>query len=175
MSDDTQTQDSPQGELSEVEMLKAKLAESEAKAAEYLDGWQRAKADFINARKEDEKSKSEFVKYATTGLLSDLLGVLDSFNLAMINKETWEKVDKGWRTGVEYIYHQLVGVLKDNGLTEMGAVGEMLDLNIHQPIEEIETDDEKHNDKIAEVFQKGYKIGDKVIRPAHVKVYKMKN
>src|ERR1043166_187336 len=111
--------------MNEVEELKAKLAEAEAaleaekvKAAEYLDGWQRAKADFINARKDDEKSRSERIKYATSGLLGDLIGVLDSFNLAMINKEVWEKVDKGWRTGVEYIYHQLVGVLKDNGMME---------------------------------------------------------
>jgi len=162
------------GEVSEIEALKQKLTESETKAAEYLDGWQRAKADFINARKEEEKGRSEMVKYATAGLMSDLLSVLDSFNLAMINKAVWEKVDAGWRTGVEYIYHQLVGTLKDNGLTELGAPGETLDLSLHQPIEEIETDDVKQKDTIAEVFQKGYKIGDKVIRPAHVKVFKLK-
>ncbi|MFA6006112.1 MAG: nucleotide exchange factor GrpE [Candidatus Paceibacterota bacterium] len=170
MNDDTKTD----GELSEVEILKQQLAESEAKAAEYLDGWQRSKADFINARKEEDKSRGEMIKYATSGLMSDLIGVLDSFNLAMINKEVWEKIDKGWRTGVEYIYHQLVGVLKDNGMAEVGSVGDKLDLGMHQPIEEIETDDDKLDHTIAEVFQKGYKIGDKIIRPAHVKVYKLK-
>ena len=81
------------GEVSEIEALKQKLTESETKAAEYLDGWQRAKADFINARKEEEKGRSEMVKYATAGLMSDLLSVLDSFNLAMINKAVWEKVE----------------------------------------------------------------------------------
>ncbi len=170
MNDDTKLD----GELSELDELKKKLEESEAKAAEYLDGWQRAKADFINARKEDDTRRGELVKYATSGLMSDLVGVLDSFNLAMINKEMWEKVDKGWRTGVEYIYHQLVGVLKDNGMMEIGKDGEVLDLSLHQPIEEIETDDEKLNHTIAEVYQKGYKIGEKVIRPAHVKVFKLK-
>lgn len=159
----------------EVAELKAKLEASEAKAAEYLDGWQRAKADFANARREEDKSRGEMIKYATSGLMSDLVGVLDSFNLAMINKEMWEKVDKGWRTGVEYIYHQLVGVLKDNGMTEIGKEGEILDLGLHQPIEEIDIDEEKLDHTIAEVYQKGYKIGEKVIRPAHVKVFKLKN
>lgn len=170
MHDDTQ-------EITAEKMaeLKKELEEAKRRSAEYLDGWQRAKADFINARKEEERGRTELAKYATSGLMSDLIAVLDSFNLAMINKEVWEKVDSGWRTGVEYIYHQLVGILKDNGMSEVGTVGEMLDLGLHQPIEEVETDDEKKVGRIAEVFQKGYRIGDKVIRPAHVRVYKSKS
>jgi len=92
----------------------------------------------------------------------------------MMNKEQWESVDKGWRTGVEYIYHQLLGVLQDNGLREIGKVGEHLDLSIHQPIEEIATEVPDNDGRIAEVFQRGYKVADKVIRPAHVKIYKSK-
>ena len=169
MNDDTQDDLN----MSEVDVLKRKLAESEERVAEYLDGWQRSTADFINARKEEDRNRGELVKYAVSGLMGDLVGVLDSFNLAMINKEMWEKVDKGWRTGVEYIYHQLIGVLRDNGMVEIGIIGEKLDLGIHQPIEETETGDVNMADTISEVFQKGYKIGDRVIRPAHVKVLRI--
>ena len=159
--------------VSEVETLKSQLAESEAKASEYLDGWQRAKADFVNARREEDRSRAELLKYATSSLMSDLVGVLDSFNLAMVNKEVWERVDTSWRTGVEYIYQQLVGVLRDNGMSEVGLVGEKVNLDIHQPIEEIEITDEKLSDTVAEVSQKGYKVGQRVIRPAQVKVFKI--
>lgn len=155
-----------------IETLQVEVEALKRQSADYLEGWQRAKADFINARKEEEKQRGELLTYATQGLMRDMIGVLDSFNLAMSNKEMWERVDIGWRTGVEYIYQQLVGILKDRGMLEVGQVGDPLDLSLHQPMGERETDEITQAETISEVIQKGYKIGERIVRPAHVLVYK---
>lgn len=77
-----------------VKVLKEKLKKVEQEKQEYLVGWQRAKADLINARKRDEVDRLEFVKYANERLVEGLIPVLESFDLAIGNKESWEKVDK---------------------------------------------------------------------------------
>ena len=77
-----------------VKKLKEKLKKALAEKQEYLTGWQKAKADFINARKKDEESQKEFLKFANEGIISELIATIDSFNMAFQNKEAWEKVDK---------------------------------------------------------------------------------
>jgi molecular chaperone GrpE (heat shock protein) len=62
-----------------------------------FSGWQRAKADLLNARKRDEEEKKEYIKFANERMIEDLLPVLQSFDMAMGNKEAWEKADKNWR------------------------------------------------------------------------------
>jgi molecular chaperone GrpE len=110
-----------------VKKLKEKLKISEKERMEYLTGWQRAKADLVNARKRDEADRQEFMKFANERLIDGLLPVLESFDMAMGNKDAWEKVDKNWRVGVEYIYTQLKKVLADSGLVEVNPLGEKLD------------------------------------------------
>src|SRR3989344_2951801 len=83
----------------------------EAEKQEYLTGWQRAKADLVNARKRDEEERKEFIRFVNGQLIEDLIPVLASFDMATENKEAWEKADKNWRTGVEYIHAQLVKIL----------------------------------------------------------------
>jgi molecular chaperone GrpE len=93
-----------------VKDLREKLKKAIAEKQEYMDGWQRSKAEFINARKRDEESRKEIIKFANEGLLMDIVPVLDSFTMAFSNKEAWEKVDQNWRIGVEHIYSQLKGI-----------------------------------------------------------------
>ena len=112
-----------------VKELRTKLKDAEAKAQEYLTGWQRAKADLINARKRDEEDKKDLVKFANESLIAELLPVLESFDMAMGDKEEWEKIDKNWRIGVEYIASQLKKTLADNGLGEIDPLGEPTDPN----------------------------------------------
>lgn len=148
------------------------LCEKEKK--EYLDGWQRMRADFANARKDEEARRGELIKFASEGLVEELLPVLDSFTSAFANKEAWEKVDVNWRKGVEYIYVQLYSVLESRGLSPIGALDEKLDPRIHIVVQEVPTTNESQADTIAEVVQKGYRFHSKVIRPASVKVYGLK-
>ncbi|MFZ2303415.1 MAG: nucleotide exchange factor GrpE [Minisyncoccia bacterium] len=148
---------------------KLKICEKEKK--DYLDGWQRMRADFANVKKEEEKSRGEMIKFAAEGLVDDLIPVLDSFSMAFGNKEAWEKVDENWRKGVEYIYAQMYSVLESRGLTEIGEVGEKTDPRLHIAIEEIPPKSEKDADTVSEIIQKGYRLHSKVIRPAKVKAF----
>ncbi|KKP87612.1 MAG: Protein GrpE [Candidatus Nomurabacteria bacterium GW2011_GWA2_35_80] len=91
--------------------------------------------------------------------------------MAFSNKETWEKVDESWRKGVEYIYTQLSTIFEEYDVKEIGAVGEDFDPNIHQSIEMVPTDKKEDNHKVSLVIQKGYKLGDRVIRVARVNVF----
>lgn len=154
-----------------LKKLREKLKACEKEKKEYLDGWQRMRADVANIRKDEETRRGEMIKFAAEGLVDDLIPVLDSFSMAFGNKEAWEKVDENWRKGVEYIYAQMYSVLESRGLTEIGKVGEKVDPRIHVAIEEIPAPSEKEADTVSEVIQKGYRLHSKVIRPAKVKAF----
>lgn len=153
-----------------TDKLQARIKELEKKNAELLDGWQRDKADFINARKRDEEQKQEFLKFSKADIISELLQVLDSFESAFKNKEAWEKADKNWRMGVEYIHTQLMNIMTQNGLKVINPLGEKYDHNRDEAVETIKVDDEKDNDKILDVIRVGYEMHGKEIRPPKVKV-----
>jgi molecular chaperone GrpE len=106
--------------------------------------------------------------------MEDLLPVLDSFDMAMENKEAWEKVDANWRRGVEHIHQQFLRVLSDNNVSAINQSGVKFDPNLHESISVIETDDKDQDHTIYSVTQSGYKIGDRVIRPARVNVFEYK-
>ena len=157
-----------------VKKLREDLKTIRKEKEEYLTGWQRAKADYVNLQKDSDAKYKELRTMVTGNMVEDLLPVLDSFNMAMGNKEAWEKVDANWRNGVEYIHQQFLRVLADNNVTALDQVDVMFDPMLHESIETIPTDDESKDHKIAQVVQTGYKIGERVIRPARVKVWEFK-
>lgn len=150
--------------------LRAKLKKAIDEKQEYLDGWQRMKADFVNARKREEDSRREIVKYANEDLILQMMPVLDSFTMAFANKEAWEKIDKNWRVGVEYIYAQLLGVLQQNGFAEFDPKDQAFDPMKHNAVELVPVTDKAQDHKVLEVIQKGYTLNGKIIRPARVKI-----
>ena len=150
--------------------LKEKLALALKEKQEYLDKWQRGAADFQNIRKRDAEDNERFRKYAAENLVTELLPVLESFNMAFANKEAWEKVDKNWRVGVEYIANQLKGVLETNGLKELNPVGQKFDPMLHEAVEFEEVADESKNQTITAVIHKGYMFYDRVVKAPKVKV-----
>lgn len=154
-----------------IKDLRQKLKLAVKEKQEYLDGWQRLKADFTNYKKREDEGKVDFMKFAREGLVADLLPVLESFQMAFANKEAWEKIDKSWRSGVEYINTQLVQVLSGHGLSEMRPLGEEFDPNVHTSIAHVHTDDRSKEHKIAEVVQPGYELSGKVIRSPKVKIF----
>lgn len=156
--------------LAKIKKLKEELKTARKERDEYLTGWQRAKADFINARKEEERSRADFVKTANKELVLDMLTTLDDFDMAFGNKEAWEKVDKNWRTGVEYIYSRLLNTLEQNGLKQINPVGEIFDPNIHTSVESISVENPEDDHKIQEVVQKGYILNGSLIRSPKVKI-----
>ncbi len=141
---------------------------------EYLTGWQKERADFVNYKKDEDVRKAMFSEVMRERILSNFLSVMDSFNMAFANKEAWEKVDSGWRKGVEYIYSQMNGIFEEYGVKSVGVVGEIFDPNIHEPVEMLPTDKKEEDNKVAIVIQKGYKLGVRVMRPARVNIYEFK-
>lgn len=157
-----------------LKKLRADLKEAQKQKEEYLTGWQKERADFINYRKQEEDRRINFSESVRERILTRFLTVLDSFNMAFANKEAWEKVDDSWRKGVEYIYTQMNTIFEEYGIKEIGEEGEVFDPNIHQSIDVVETDKKELEHKVANIIQKGYKLGDRVIRAARVNVYEYK-
>jgi molecular chaperone GrpE len=154
-----------------IKKLRADLKVCKKEKDEYLTGWQKERAEFVNYKKQEEDRKMNFSEAMRERILARFLTVLDSFNMAFANRETWEKVDESWRKGVEYIYSQMNTIFEEYGVKSIGEVGESFDHNIHHSIEMISTDKKEDDHKIAEVIQKGYKLGDRVIRAARVNVF----
>lgn len=153
-----------------VTQLRNRIKELEKKNTELLDSWQRDKAEFVNARKRDEESKKEFLKFSKADVIAELIPVLDSFESAFKNKEAWEKVDKNWRVGVEYIHSQLFTILGGHGLKVINPIGEKYDHNRDEAVETIKVDNENDNDKVLDVVQVGYEFNGKEVRAPKVKV-----
>lgn len=157
-----------------VRKLREDLKQCRKEKEEYLTGWQRAKADYINLMKESEQVRSNTSQFTKERIINDLLPAIDSFDMAFDNKEAWERVDKNWRMGVEYIHQQFIKVLSDLGIDKIESVGVQFDPNLHNSIETVVTDVESKDHTIEKIVQAGYKMGERIIRPASVKVYEYK-
>ncbi len=164
-------------EMSEkLKKVKEELKTCQSERSEYLDGWQRSKADYLNLRKENETNRHEIGKWAKEGVLSDLFAIADSFEMAFGNKEAWEQAPENWRKGIEYIYNQLQTIFRDHGVEEINpSPGDKFDPTEQEPLGTIETKKEAEDDEISEIIKKGYKLHGKIVRPASVKVKHYKN
>ncbi|MES2315312.1 MAG: nucleotide exchange factor GrpE [Patescibacteria group bacterium] len=154
-----------------LKKLRVDLKQAKKEKEEYLLGWQKERADFANYKKDEDTRKALFSEAMRERILSRFLSVIDSFNMAFTNKEAWEKVDANWRKGVEYIYSQMNGIFEEYGVKPIGNVGDDFDPSMHESIDLIPTDKKEDNHKIAVVIQKGFKLGERVIRPARVNVF----
>lgn len=144
-----------------------KLTKCEKQKDEYLNGWKRAKADFINLQKDEAKRAMEIIKYSNENLIKDLLPVLDSFDISLF---ALKQADESVKKGFEIIHSQIENILKHQGLEKINSMGAKFNPNIHEIFEEIESD--KESGTILEEIIKGWKLSGKVIRPAKVKVAK---
>jgi len=144
------------------------LAQCEKEKQEYLAGWQRAKADHINYRKDEAKRFEDMARFVTAGLIQDVLPVLDSFDLALSHGASSE-IEKG----ILLIKSQLGDILKKRGLEEIKiSPGEQFDPEKHESVGEIES--EHPAGTIAEEVQKGYYFQGRVLRPTRVRLVKNK-
>ena len=158
-----------------LKKMKEKVALLQKEKAEYLDGWQRARADYANLLKSADEDKKRLRAIIEENFIVELLPMIDSFAMAMGNTQAWEKVDAAWRTGVEYIHQQLMGVLKERRFEAFGKVGEPFDPKLHQAVSDTDTADASLDQRIATVLQQGYKLGEIILRPARVTVYVKKD
>ena len=157
-------------EGNKIKKIQEKLKLCQKEKQEFLDGWQRSQADAINMKKRLEEEKKNLVSYATEDILQDLLPVLDAFDMVFKDESALEKIDPNWVKGIEYILIQFNSVFKERGIESFNPLKETFNEDEHNSIELIETEDEKEDHLILEVVQKGYKIGERIVRPATVKV-----
>jgi molecular chaperone GrpE len=154
----------------EVNPLAAPLAEAEAKAAENLEGWQRAQAEFANYKKRVARDQ-EMVLADTRGrVIKRYLEVLDDLERALANRPD-EGGGADWAAGVELIYRKFLGFLESEGVTRVDALGQDFDPNLHEAIAQ-EDNPDHDSGTVIEVLQPGYMLGERVLRPAVVKVAK---
>lgn len=144
------------------------LAEAQAKAAEYLDGWQRARAEFANYRKRADKEREDAHQNAVVETLRKLLPVLDDFDRAL-SKVPTERVEDELIKGFSLIHRKLVGLIENAGLKVVNPQGEPFNPAYHEAIGHDDTSDVSSG-HVSQVLQKGYLYGERVIRPALVRV-----
>jgi len=163
MDNDIKIEDEGEAEGTEgkIKKLKEKLKKCQKEKEEYLDGWQRAKADFINARKEEEQKRQDFIKFSNQMMLEEILPILDSLDLAAKNSD-----DKGFAL----IKNQFSAILNKYGLEELKTFQEEFNPEFHEAVEEVKS--EEKSGMIIEEVRKGYKLHNKILRPARVKISK---
>lgn len=141
-----------------------------AKADEYLSGWKRAKADYLNFKKQNDNHQRETIQYANAALIAELLPIYNNLKLALENKPK-ELENNDWMKGVEHIKNQFTEFFKQLGIEEIKTVGEKFNPEMHEAVELAEEEGFKP-DTIFEQVSAGYTLHGKVVNPAKVKVAK---
>ncbi len=154
----------------ELMVLQEKLAESEAKAAENLDGWQRAQAEFANYKKRQVSQQEVQAAEVRGRVIKHYLEISDDLERAL-KKRPQDEEGAAWAAGIELIYQKLQGYLQSEGLTRIDPLGETFDPNLHEAVAQ-EDSAEQESGAVIEVLRPGYMLGERVLRPASVKVAK---
>ena len=148
--------------------LQAALEAAQLEAAENLDGWQRAKAEFINYKKRVEREQAKTYADAAARVIKRYLDVLDDLDRAMADRPQ-DGSGAEWAGGIEHIHRKLSNILEIEGVAVMEVEGQDFDPNLHEAIAMEESADHKSGE-IIEIIKNGYLIGDRVLRPATVRV-----
>jgi molecular chaperone GrpE len=160
-------EDAPQDSNGLAE-LEQKLAQAEAQAAEYLDNWRRSIAELSNARKRMQREQEDFIRNAAERVLEKLLPVMDDMDRAFANVPA-DQADSDWVNGFRLIQRKLQGVLDSEGVTAIVAEGQHFNPALHYAVTHEEAEGVESGFVIAEVAR-GYKLGDKILRPTMVRV-----
>jgi molecular chaperone GrpE len=163
-------EESPAGETEtdEVEALRQELAEARAQEAEYLDGWQRARAELSNARKRFQRERDQAYANAKGSVLAQVLPAVDDLERA-IDTMPENLSDLAWTEGIVLIQRNLERLLAQSGVTAIEAIGQEFDPFLHEALTHEPSETVPEGQIIAEL-QKGYQMGDRVLRPSVVRV-----
>ena len=157
-----ETNEQPQVDVAE---LMKKLEEAEAKVAEHRDGWQRAQAEFVNYKNRIQRDAETQRANMKGDILQKILPVLDDLELALQNRPA----DEAWASGIELIARKFQSVLESEGVKRIEAEGQPFDPNFHEAISH-EPNEDVPSEHVIAVVRNGYVIGERVIRPALVRV-----
>ena len=142
-------------------------------AAKYKEQYIRLYAEFENARKRMDREKQEFIKFANEGLITEFLGILDNLERSVESAKTKHQDYTAFLKGIEMVMAHVHEMLKNNGVVPVEAQGKIFDPHSHEVLMQEETK-EMDDGMVMEEFQKGYRLGERVIRTAKVKVARKK-
>jgi molecular chaperone GrpE len=162
---DVEAPESVDGSQVDIDSLLKRLEEAESKVAEHLDGWQRAQAEFVNYKNRIARDNEIQRAMMRGDILKKILPVLDDLERALQNRPA----DEPWAGGIELIARKFQSILESEGMTRIEAEGQLFDPNFHEAISH-EPNDEVESGHVIAVTQNGYMLGDRVIRPALVRV-----
>ena len=151
-----------------VQALQAELEKAQAQAAEYLDGWQRSRAEFANYKKRIEAEREEVRRASNEALLLKLLPIVDDFERAF-EKIPQEWADSPWVNGISMILRNLNALLESQGVAPIQAAGQTFDPQQHEAVLLEATTEHPDGTVVAEI-RRGYRLGGRILRPEQVKV-----
>ena len=152
----------------EVARLQDELEAAQAKADEYLQGWQRERSDFANYKRRIEREQSDGTQSALGNAIRHYLDIADDLDRALKNRPQ-EGEGAVWAQGIELIYRKLSAAFEADGVKSIEAEGQFFDPNLHEAISQ-EDSPNHESGQIIGVVQAGYILGERVLRPARVRV-----
>lgn len=164
-------EEEPTEERDELEQAREELEEAKTQAAEYLDGWQRTRAEFSNYKKRQEADRVQMMTLANATLLRKLLPVLDDFERAMATLPM-NLSQMTWIEGISLIKYKLDAIIESEGVEPVETEGQAFDPRYHEAVTYEEAEGYEDGQIIGEV-QRGYILGERVLRPALVRVAKV--
>lgn len=148
--------------------LEQQLADAKAEAARNLEGWQRTQAEFANARKRFEKQRAELYTSTNSDLAAKLLPIIDDFERALASAPEPIRAD-AWFSGIELVHRKFMSILEGMSVEPIEAAGQPFDPNLHEALGQ-EPSSDYDSGVVTRQMQRGYRLGDKVIRPSLVYV-----
>jgi molecular chaperone GrpE len=139
-------------------------------AEEYLEGWQRARAEFANYKRRTEREMAEIRQRVRGDMLVDILPIIDDLERALRDRPAEEEASP-WASGIELIHRKLLALLEAEGVEEVETEGQQFDPTLHEALSHEESEGHPEGE-IIDVLQKGYRMGERVLRPALVRVAK---
>lgn len=152
----------------DVASLQKELEDTQAKASEYLEGWQRSRAEFANYKKRVERDQAQTYQNAAGNIIKRYIEIVDDLERALKNRPA-EGEGAAWANGIELVYRKLLSILENEGVKPMNPLGMPFDPNMHEAVM-MEESPEHESGEIIDVLQNGYMMGDRVLRPAMVRV-----
>jgi len=154
--------------IEEIESLNTRLSALEKEAADNLDGWQRERAEFSNYKKRVERDHAQARQDITGSSIKKYLVILDDLELALKDKPK-SGPGESWSNGIELITRKLLSIIESEGVERICENKVQFDPTIHEAISS-EENTEFNSGEVIEIIRQGYKLGDRVLRPAMVRV-----
>jgi molecular chaperone GrpE len=151
-----------------LESCQQELAQALSKADEYLEGWQRSRAEFSNYKKRIEREQTQIYQTTAGNILKRYLDIIDDLERALKNRPQ-DNEGRTWAEGIELIYRKFLTILENEGVKPMQAEGQPFDPTLHEAVMS-EDNPNYQSGQVIEVLQQGYLLGDRVLRPAMVRV-----